>query len=280
MADMGKTEVQATIMERVTSFVQAELKQRALLMPLVQNFDAKSGEDTIKIPRADGFSADDKSENTALTTQAITFVTDDLPLDKHKAVLAKLEDIANIQATPDVVNQILSRMASEIALQIDRDIVNCLKATSAAAPDHRVAYANSGTDNTLGKADILEARKLLHTQNVPFNQCYIGVNPASEVNLLAIDDFVHVNKYGSPEGLVNGELGKLYGAPVVMSNEFDEFETLVWHPTHVGFAMQRRPSFERDRDLDNIATKYLVNQIYGCQTLDAGVRGVMLGTGA
>ena len=57
---------------------------------------------------------------------------------------------------------------------MDQDIVAQLELTSASAPDHRVAYANSGTDNTLGQADILEAKRLLAVQNIDFADCYMG----------------------------------------------------------------------------------------------------------
>lgn len=275
MADMGLTEVAAGVMDEVSRFVQAELKQKAVLANLVQNFPVGPGRDSVKITRAGGFTAAAKAENTALTAQVITFAADTMALDQHKAVYVKLEDIASLQATPDVVEQILMRMASEMAYDVDAYIVTKLEATSASAPDHRLAYADA---TSFKKADILAARQLLHVQNVPFNECYIGVSPASEVSLLAIDDFVHADKYGSSEGLVNGELGRLYGAKVIMSNVFADAKTLVWHPSHVAFARQQNITFERDRDLANVATEYLATQLFGAQTLDSGKRGVLLGT--
>lgn len=277
MADMGLTEVQSAVMQEVSTFVQAELKQKSVLMPLVQSFPAAPGMDTIKIPKADGFASESKAENTALTAQAITFSSDDLQLNKHEAVLVRLEEIAQLQARPDVVGTILSRMSSELALKIDTDIVAQLELCSAAAPDHRVAYADT---LSFKKADILESRRLLHEQNVPFSECVIGVSPASEVSLLGLSDFVEVQKYGSSNGLVNGELGRLYGARVVMSNVFDDAKTVIWHPTHCAFAMQQNLTFKRDDDLANVATLYLASQIYGTKVLDAGKRAVLMGTAA
>jgi N4-gp56 family major capsid protein len=279
MADMGLTEVSAAVMKEVSTLIQAQLIQQAKLIPTVQNFPVAPGRDTVKIPRAGGFTADNKAENTALTAQVITYATDDLVIDKHKAILVRLEDIAQIQATPNVVADIVGRISRQLALAIDTDLVAAIEAASASSPDHRIVYANNGGDNTLGKADLLEARRLLHVQNVPFSECFIGVTPKSEVNLLAIDDFVHVDKYGaSAEGLMNGELGRLYGARVIMSNEFEDLKTMVWHPTHVAFGMQAALRFEQDRDLANVATLYLATQLYGCKTLDSGKRAVLLGT--
>lgn len=275
MADMGLTEVSAAIMQEVSAQVQMELKQKSVLIPLVKNYVAGPGMDTIKIPRAGGFTAADKAENTALTAQVITFASDDLALNKHKAILAKLEDIAGLQAKPDVVGEILSRMASEMAYAIDVDIVAQLELTSASAPDHRLAYADTVS---LKQADLLAARQLLHVQNVPFNECIIGVSPASEASLLAIADFVRADAYGVASGLVNGQLGTLYGAKVVMSNVFADAKTVIWHPSHVAFAMQQSMSFKVQDDLDNVAVKYMASQIYGTKVLDSGKRAVLLGS--
>ena len=274
---MGLTEVSAVIQETISTIIQEQLIESSKLIPTVQNFPAAPGEDKVKIPRAGNFSVDAKVENTAVTPQVLTYATDDLDLDQYKVIQVRLEDIARLQAKPDVVADIIKRMGRQLALDIDTYIVTQLESTSAAAPDHRIAYDNA---TSLGKADILNARELLHVQNVPFNECYIGVSPASEANLLAIDDFVHVNKYGSAEGLQNGELGKLYGAKVIMSNEFDTAKTLVWHPTHCSFARQMMPKFEIEREVNYLADLYSLSQIYGAQVLDSGKRGVMLGTAA
>lgn len=275
MADFGITEVDAAVQETVANMVQSFLIQEAVLMDRVMNIPSKKGEDVVKIPNTNSaFTADSKLENTALTTQTLTYVTDDLALDQHKAIQVRIEDKANISVMFDLLQDILPRMTKTLALDIDTNIVAQLELASAAAPDHRIAYAGA----SLAKSDVLAARVLLHTQNVPFNECYMGVSPQSEADLLAIDDFVHVDKYGSSDGLVNGELGKIYGARVIMSNVFDDLKTLVWHPSACAFSRQLQPKFEVDRDLPNLADVYSLSHLYGAKVLDGGVRQVMLGT--
>jgi N4-gp56 family major capsid protein len=274
--DMGKTEVAATVQELVSSIVQDSLIENSVLIPTVQQFPVEPGMDTLKIPRAGTFNVDSKTENTDVTPQLLTYATDDLVLDQYKVIQVKLEDNARVQAKPDVVADIVERMARQLALDIDTYLVTQLEATSAAAPDHRIAYAGAA----LGKADILAARALLHAQNITFSECTIAVSAASEADLLAIDDFVHADKYGSSEGLRNGELGRLYGAPVVMSNQIADLKTLVYHPSHVGFARQIQPLFETERKVQSLANLYSLSQLYGAITLDSGKRGVMLGTAA
>lgn len=277
MADMGVTETVAVGQIQIAQSIQMYLQEQSRLMDKVTAYPVSKGDTSVKIGRAGGFTVGTKAENSAVTAQVITYAADTLALDQHKVIQVRLEDIANLQARPDIVEDILMRMGKDMAYEVDGLIVDKLEAASAAAPDHRVAYANA---TTLGKADILTARKLLHIQNIPFADCWIGVSPASESDLLAIDDFVHADKYGSSQGLVAGEIGRIYGARVIMSNAFEQLKTIVWHPTAVAFAFQREPSFETDRDLPNLATLYSVDAIYGAVTLDSGKRQVMLGTAA
>jgi len=276
MADFGVTESVAVAHVQIAESIQLYLQEQSKLLDKVTVYPVAKGDNSVKIGRAGGFTVGDKSENTAVTAQVITYAADTLSLDQHKVIQVRLEDIANIQARPDIIRDILMRMGHDMAYKVDQLIITKLEAASASAPDHRIAYAGA----TLGKADLLAARSLLHIQNVPFSECWIGVSPAAENSLLAIDDFVHVDKYGSSAGLVSGEIGKLYGARVIMSNGFADLKTIVWHPTAVAFAMQKQPSFDQMRDLPNLATLYSVDALYGSATLDSGKRQVMLGTAA
>jgi len=276
MADIGITEIAAVTQSRVSEVIQTQLIEKSKLLGTVSSkWKPMPGESVIKIPRTGDFTVDNKVENVAVTAQILTYATDDLLLNLYKAIQFRVEDRAAIQATPDVIEDMIKRSIAGIQLQVDTDIAACIAAVSTAAPDHKIAYANA-TD--LKKADILEARALLHEANVPFNECFIGVSPRSETSLLAIDDFVHADKYGSAEGLRNGELGRLYGAPVIMSTVFADLETLVWHPDHVAFGFQLQAKFEKQRDVELLADLYSVSQLYGCKTLDGGKRGVLLGT--
>lgn len=277
MADMGVTETVAVAHAQIASSIQMYLQQEAVLLERISLYPVKKGDKSVTIGRSGGFTVADKAENSALTAQVLTYAGDTLALDQHKAILVRLEKIANLQALPDIIADILMKMGKDMAYVLDQFIVSKLILASASAPDHRLAYANAAT---LGKADLLSARTLLHLQNVKFNECFIGVSAASESNLLAIDDFVHVDKYGSSEGLVNGEIGRLYGAKVIMSNAFADLKTVVWHPTAVAVGVQEEVSFDEDKDLPNLATLYACDTIYGGITLDSGKRQVVLGTAA
>lgn len=280
MADQGLTEVSAIIQKVISPAIQQHLIANAVVVNTVQDRTSEVGPgmNRLDIPNTtQDLTPETKGENSALTAQVLTYTADQLSLDQHKAVFMRIEDIADLQARPAFVQDMIARAGRELAKTMDQYIVSLIEATSAATPDHRIAFANSGTDNTLGKADLLEARRLLKNQDVPVMECTIGMHPDNEAQMLAIDDFVHADKYGSAGGLINGEVGRIYGMRVVVSTNYTADKVMVYHPTHVAFARQQLPRFQQDVDLANVAREYLIDHIYGGQTLDSGVRGVLLG---
>ena len=281
--EIGNTEVSATIQAVISQVVQDELKQRSIYASILRDESrlVGPGMNSIAFPKTGSFTAESKSENTALNKQVLTFTNDVLALDQYKAILVSLEDIAGLQAKPSVVEEVIKRMASEMVYDLDAYLHTKLILASASAPDHRVAYDNSAGANTLGKVDIINARTLLNKQFAPMDGRFLSINPDSEKHLLSIDDFVHVDKYGaSAQGLSNGELGKIYGFTVVMSNVPTQLQSVAFHRDAVVFARQQQVKFETQRDIDNLADKYAMSQIYGAKELQGGKHQVLIGSAA
>lgn len=277
MADMGVTEIAATSQDVIASIVQETLKQSSLLLPTVTDYSsfAVKGADAVSIPRRDQFSADDKAENSSLTAQAMTFAVDKIDLTSHKAILARLERIASVQAMVNVEAELIREMSEELALQVDKDIIALLQAPSAAAPDHRIQFANTPTD-TLGDDDFLEARRLLNVQNVRQEDRYCLVGPDQEKAALGVDNFIEQDKYGPNMAIMKGELGMVRGFRVIMHTSVASDEVHFYHKSSVGYASQLQPEFKRQDDLPNVAEEFLLHHIYGLKMMDSGKRAVIV----
>ena len=152
MAQISDTELVATKQDIVSSIVQETLKQRSMLLPTVTDYSAFAGKGAkqVDVPRRTQFAAADKTENTALTAQEMTFSVDSIALDKKKAIKADIELLESIQSAVDVEAQVIQEMANELALQVDRDIKTELEDASAAAPDH-IIQLQGGTNDELSK---------------------------------------------------------------------------------------------------------------------------------
>ncbi len=276
MAQIGLTEVSATSMDVIASIVQQTLKQEAKLLNVVSDYSAFAvkGAASVSVPRRTQFTAADKAENTALTAQELTFAVDQISLDKNKAIYAALERVAELQATPNVEAEIIVEMAKELALQVDKDLYTQMLLASSSSPDHRIAFVGSD----VAEADLLQARYLLNVQNVPANDRFLIVAPDQEKALLGISNFIRADAYGSAGGLINGEIGRVYGMVVIMSNVATAARAIVMHKSAIAFAQQMSPEYDTDKDLKNTAKEYLLQHVYGAKVLDSGKRQVLLGS--
>ena len=278
MAEIGLTETGASSAELVANLVLATLKEKSLLMGTLTDYSsfAVKGAASVDVIRRDQFSAADKTENTGLTAQEMTFAKDTIALSKHKAILASVEKIAELQATVNVTAEVLMEMSAELALQLDKDLYVELQLASAAAPDHRIAYAGA----SLAEVDILEARKLLNVANVPMEDRFLLIDPTQEESMLGITNFIQAQTYGSSAALVNGELGKVFGFKVLMSTIVDPLKVIAYHKSSVGFALQQAPDYQTQPDLAKLSVLHSLDWIYGAKVLDGGKRNVMVGTAA
>jgi len=101
MADalMGVTETSASALANISEVAQLYLQQEAKLMPTVTDYSslAVAGSSSVKLPRSGGFTVGDKSENTRVDSQVITYAADTISLDQHRVIQFLLEDIADQQ---------------------------------------------------------------------------------------------------------------------------------------------------------------------------------------
>lgn len=280
MADAisGLTEAGTTIEALVSAEVQAVLNANVVVPPLVSDYSAMVGPgmDRVKIPRFGKFTVNTKSENTAVDAQLNAFSTDDLILDQHKVIQVLVEDIADLQSKVNMTQAYVQQMAMDLAVEMDQKLIDDIESgTSAAAPDHKRAYADA---TSLAKADILLARKLLNEQNVPLDGRSAIISPAEEASVLAISEFVRVDESGGSEALRNGRIGKLFGFDFYVSSQAEDLKSLFIHKSCHAFARQLAPRVKTFEDVPNLAMRYSIDHIYGSKTLDSGKRQVLIGT--
>lgn len=277
MADqlMGKTETNATAIDVISNVVQSFLIQESKLLPTVTDYSslAVKGAKSIALPKSGGFTVNDKAENTAVSAQLITYASDVLDLNKHKVIQALIEDIADWQASIPVVQDALMKAAKAIALQMDLDIIAALKLASAATPDHQLKYVDT-VNNIMSLADILAQRKLLVDQHIDPRTCFIGIGSEKEAEMLNISNFIDASKYGNNDAILLGEIGKIFGMKVILHTSFEN-NMVAWHPSAIGFAMQKGMRYQNQPDLANLGVRHSLDVLYGVKTLDAGKRQVL-----
>lgn len=275
MADalMGVTETSANALANINKMAQEFLIQKSVLLPTVTDYSnlAVPGASSIKLPRSGGFTVGDKSENTAVDAQIITYAADSITFS-HRTVQFLIEKIAVKQSVVDVVSDAVKKATAALALDLDAKIIAQLELASSSAPDHQIVFADTSGD-VVAKGDVLAARKLLVDQNINPRECYLAFGSEKEAELLALADFVQAERYGSNMPIMAGEIGMIYGMKVLIHTSITDF-MLAWHPSAVGYAFSQGIELDFDKELANIGTRYSLDYIFGAKVLDSGKRCV------
>jgi len=234
------------------------------------------GADTLKIPRFSAMASVPVVEGTCNTAAIATVVTDDLIMNINEGIFWAISDKANVQTAINITTQLVKDGARTLAASIDNAIVGELLKASASAPDHVIFYA--GATDLIGIADILEARRLLNLANVPLSERFLLLSPDAEAQILAIENFISAEKYGSAEGIQLGEIGKIYGFKVLMSSSpaLVGNASVAYHKSAVGYASQINARFESSRNILCQQTEYALSQLFGVKVLDLGKRQVAM----
>jgi hypothetical protein len=275
----GSTETTAVSNARIASLVQSYLVQEAKLLPLVTDYSSLvgPGAKSIALPRSGGFTVQDKTENTAVSSQIVTYAADAINLTTHKVVQFLAEKFATRQSAPNVLSDMLMKAGKDMAYAVDQLIAAAILAgPSTSNPDHIIDF-NDGTNNDVELADFLNIRSLLLAQNIDVSECYVGLNPAKEKDVLGISNFIEAAKWGNSMPIQNGVIGQVYGLKVIISNVFETDSIVAWHPSAVGFAFGQSLVIDEQKDLANLATRYSLDFICGVTGgLDSGKRQVLV----
>lgn len=88
------------------------------------------------------------------------------------------------------------------------------------------ANGRAALNSALAAMDIKKAVRMLKNANArTINGDYVCIiHPDVEFDLSNDEAFIEAHKYAKPENLFNGEIGKLYGARVVVSSNAKVFE--------------------------------------------------------
>lgn len=281
MADalVGITEVTDVSQAKIANLVQSYLVQESKLLPLITDYSslATPGTKSIGLPRSGGFTVGDKAENTAVDAQIVTYAADTIALSVHKVVQFLMEKFAERSAEPQVLTDMLMKAGKDLALSVDELIAAViLSGPSTSSPDHVIDF-NDGVNNDVELADVLNIRALLQAQNIEIEECYMGLHPAKEKDMLAISSFIDASQWGSNEPITRGVIGKVYGLKVVISNVFESDSMVAWHPSAVGFAFAQGIQIAQEGDLSQLATRYSLDFIAGVTGgLDGGLRQVLV----
>lgn len=258
----------------IGELVQRQLIAQGKLLPTVFNVSsyAVDGESAIQFPKAGDFSVTKKTSGVPVASQSLTYTLDKLDLDQQAVVRWGVEWKAKMQSEVDVLNDAIGRASRAHAKQVDLDIVAELYATS----NEGGAALTAQADGSFTRENITSMIEYLDTRDVPEDQRALAIHSSEKKKIMDIADFVNANKLGSDRIVSRGQIGELFGIPVIVSNNVTTKIPVMYHMESLAIGFQAAPSFDFDKDLDNLSDEYVLWQLYGLKGLLDGKASVRM----
>jgi len=166
-----------------------------------------------------------------------------ITIDTWKEVPVQIDDGTKRQTHIRDLEQILgTRAGYELAKAIDT-AVNALFSS--------LTSTWAGSDGQAFTDDlVINLKEGLDEADVPAEGRVIVVDPSVVADIYKIDKFVHAS-YGAGSVAQTGNIGKLYGMPVYVTNNLTAASTgaygAMFHPDCIGLCMQKTPTVESNR---------------------------------
>lgn len=174
-------------------------------------FEGRAG-DLIRMPRISRLGVKPKILKAPVEYQAITENEWSMSVNRYMESSFMVEDIVNIQAHTNLRSEYTTEIGRALARDIDfRLLAQRAAIIGADSTSHVVSTV------PLAKADILAAIEIMDRRRVPSDGRVLIVAPAHYSSLLNIDEFIN-RDYISGSPVENGMIGRVYGIPVVVSN--------------------------------------------------------------
>jgi N4-gp56 family major capsid protein len=180
----------------------------------------------------------------------------------------RIPDRVSQQSVVNLEAELSRKAGREFALYMDKEAIAVLATLTDA-----VTYTGAGS--TLALADITEARKKLNRNNVSADNRYLLISPEREQDMLNLPNFIKADEYGARDALLNGEIGRVFGFRVIVSNLLSAAQSFAYHQECVAYAIQSDISFESQRAHVTLrATDYSFAAGWGLCLTYEGKKGV------
>ena len=277
--NISKTQIDAFVPEVWSKEIIYQTTNASIFAGLVRrDFDGEieNQGDTVHIPLLSAVTVGDKSGNAPVDYTNYSESTKDITIDKHKYFAFRVEDIARIQAQPDLIAGYAAQGGRGLANTIDSDISGL---SNNVAITQNVGTTTAGAYNDISDATIRNAIQILDESNAPETDRFLVISPAQKNAMLGIDKFVSADKIGDSDVIRKGLFGQIYGVLVYVSNNLVDVSAvassaggagvpahkacMMFHKEAFALCTQLQPRVQAAYDLDYLATSVVGDVLYG-----------------
>lgn len=253
--------------------------KNSLVMANVVNKMPMKGKkgDTIHIPKPTRGSASAKAASTQVTLQAATETEVVVTIDKHYEYSRLIEDITEVQAQASLRKFYTDDAGYALAKQVDTDLFAEAQASfdlyEVDGSGNLAAYTANGAANAFTDAALRDGIQLLDDGDVPMDNRVLVIPPSAVNTIRGIDRYMSSDFGGA--GVIKGQIGTLYGIPVVVSTNCPSLESganklgVLMHKDAIVFAEQVGVRSQTQYKQEYLSTLFTSDTLYGVETLRA-----------
>ena len=221
--------------------IVAAYQKNLVLANLVKKMShvGKKG-DTIHIPKPTRGTASAKAASTQVTLIAATESEVQISINKHYEYSRLIEDITDVQAQPSLRQFYTQDAGYALAKQVDDDLFALGKSlgdSDGADWVHSNSFYIDGANglaayavDTVAPTDLFtdlafrDAVQQLDDADVPMDNRFIVIPPSVRNTIMGIDRY-NSSDFVDGRGVMNGQIGSLYGVDVYVSSNCPVIET-------------------------------------------------------
>ena len=253
--------------------------KNSLVMANVVNKMPMKGKkgDTIHIPKPTRGTASAKAASTQVTLQAATESEVVVTIDKHYEYSRLIEDITEVQAQASLRKFYTDDAGYALAKQVDTDLFAEAQASftlyEVDGSGNLAAYTANGVANAFTDSALRDGIQLLDDEDVPMDSRVLVVPPSAVNTIRGIDRYMSSDFGGA--GVIKGQIGTLYGIPVVVSTNCPALESgvnklgVLMHKDAIVFAEQVGVRSQTQYKQEYLSTLFTSDTLYGVETLRA-----------
>ena len=252
----------------IVSAVQKNLIEKSVLAPTVRDVSAfaVAGAQSFSVPKLSNFSVTNRAFGASADATALVDSSDKIDLNNN-AYIAWLFDSRSVyQSSIEFKIESAMRVSLAHAKNVDQAILTAIDAVA----EHEVSKATF----TTVKDQVLEMRRLILQDGGDVSRMTISIGVDKEAEMLSVADFIRADFYGSAN-VRTGQIGQLYGVPVVISRLITGDEMKMHDADGIGLAFQGGIEMsEQDANEYGANSKRVaMDQIFGIGGLELGEQG-------
>lgn len=262
------TSAENTGQDSISSMVQVKLRKQSVLSSVFADLSsfASPGDKSVSFPKwINSFAVQKLSGTQKGDDQEALFDLDKLDLDVEAHIQWAIKKFDQARAKVQILQQAIGEATLQHALGLDADLYTALNGSVLVG---NPAYDLSGA---VAQATIVDMITAANVARIPKADRTFLFSNAEYGNLLKIDGFVDASK-SNLDIVRNGQIGTLYGIPVVESDEIAAGESFLVHKSAVGYAFGANPALEDQSAIEygTGSRRWVMDALRGHKALNGG----------